>query len=570
MAQGPDYDLELSQAKSDADTEDTLIGDGGDQTPSASRQPEKPTLYPTKQSKSYLHGLRGLAALLVYLAHNISWWYGPAGPIEDGFGYHGRYMIATFPFIRTLFTGGAAAVSVFFVLSGYVLSLSTLQTMRVNDEHGGRQRDIWRGLISAIIRRPFRLYIPLIGVSLSFAILMHMPLIAPYLIWPKAEPSLLAELWRWAKEIASTMNPFRKYGGAAAWFPYNPPAWTMSGEFKGSLVVFILLGVYSHAPPRYRFSLFAVTGAICLYFIGDWVVACFMWGVCLAMLDMRKTTSPPQSQHSLTRRFLRHSNSSSILHSASVHQQAKTAFFTFLFFLSWYLICQPTSLNPERLASTPGYHYFTYHLIPYKYLRGENWRFWNTISATAMVYSISHLSLPQRLLSMPTMQFLGKISFTLYLVHMPILWTVGDRIMRMLGVQRGDFVTWWDDLLKIPDIGPKGFSSGWIISQMLVYPISASLALVLYKLFDEPSTKIGKHVASRAMPWLAKREDKIIRALNNFVASVTPAAFLAARRSWIGGGGSGGSGGNAAEISSSSASAYPSLGDVERQQGKIQ
>ncbi|RMD39638.1 hypothetical protein DV735_g5477, partial [Chaetothyriales sp. CBS 134920] len=562
MAQGPDFDVELSQSRSDAET--LIGGDGGDQLPLASRQPEKPALYPAKQNKPYLHGLRGFAALMVYIAHNISWWYGPSGPIEDGFGYHGRYMIATFPFIRTLFTGGAASVAVFFVLSGYVLSLSTLNLMRVNDEQGGKQRDIWRGLISATIRRPFRLYVPLIGVSLPFAVLMHLPIIAPRLSWPAAEPSLLAELWLWTKEITGTMNPGRKYGGPAPWFRYNPPAWTMSGEFKGSLVVFALLGLYSHAPARFRFALFAVTGWISLYFIGDWVVACFMWGVCLAMLDLRRSaaTSPAPS------RFPRIS-STSIPHSDLVRQYAKPAFFTFLFFASWFVLCQPASLNPERSASTPGYHYLTYHLIPYKYLRFENWRFWNTIGATGLVYALSHLSLPQRLLSLPTMQFLGKISFTLYLVHMPILWTVGDRIMRMLGVQRGDFVTWWDDLLKIPDIGPQGFSTGWIIAQMLIYPISASLALVLVKVLDEPSIKIGKHVASRVMPWLAKREDHILRTVAHFLGKAFPAALVARGSARFGAGSAPGLP-TESLTSSSFGSAYPPSGDVERQQGKIQ
>ncbi|RMZ78125.1 hypothetical protein DV738_g3995, partial [Chaetothyriales sp. CBS 135597] len=503
MAQGPDFDRELSQARSDADTEETLIGgDGGDQIPLASRQPEKPALYPAKQNKAYLHGLRGFAALMVYIAHNISWWYGPSGPIEEGFGYHGRYMIATFPFIRTFFTGGAASVAVFFVLSGYVLSLSTLHLMRVNDDQqGAKQRDIWRGLISATIRRPFRLYIPLAGVSFPFAVLMHLPIIAPRLSWPAPEPSLFAELWLWTKEILGTMNPGRKYGGPAPWFRYNPPAWTMSGEFKGSLVVFALLGLYSHAPARFRFSLFAVTGWISLYFIGDWV---------------------------------------------------------------------PAALNPERSASTPGYHFLTYHLIPYKYLRFENWRFWNTIGATGLVYALSHLSLPQRLLSLPTMQFLGKISFTLYLVHMPILWTVGDRIMRMLGVQRGDFVTWWDDLLKIPDLGPQGFSTGWIIAQMLVYPISASLALVLVKVLDEPSIRIGKHVASKVMPWLAKREDHILHTATSLFAKVAPATLIARGRAGFGGGGAAAGLPTDSSTSSSFGSVYPPAADVERQQGKLQ
>lgn len=99
-------------------------------------------------------------------------------------------------------------------------------------------------LLSASVRRPFRLFLTVGAVSLVFALCMQGPFqVVRPLQWPEAEANLGRELWRWAREMGWTVNIFAKHGQFEHWFPYDPPAWTTAAELKGSLVVYGLLAV---------------------------------------------------------------------------------------------------------------------------------------------------------------------------------------------------------------------------------------------------------------------------------------------------------------------------------------
>ena len=478
MIRENDVNIEEGLLKSEADI-DVL-----DEDPLAlpELQPASPSCSSTH--KPYLHGLRGLAAFIVYTGHWIAWWYGPGGPIEHGFGYHGEMMFGTFPFIRTFFTGGSAAVHIFFVLSGYVLSVSSLRKIQ-----SGHQVDMNRGLASAFIRRPFRLFIPLAGVSLTLALVMHLPFgLAPELSWPQPLPTVWLELGKWFVETTKMMNPLKLTGIGEPWFPYDPPAWTMSAEYKGSLAVFLALGVCSVLPATiYRAALFAAIGIVML-FVREWVVACFMAGMVLAVNDMEHLPSAFTCLSSKARK---------ITHNI-------------LFVTAWWTLCQPTDPDPKFAESTPGWYYVT-KMTPSNYYTWENWRFWNTIGAILLVYSISNLKWTQSFLSWRIMQFLGKISFSLYLAHMPFMWTIGDRICRVLGVQRGDFKTWWDNRLQIPDVGPKGLSTGFLLSQMIILPLNILIALAAYKLLDQPGVNVGHWIVEKLRLGKRPRMRKIVK-----------------------------------------------------------
>ena len=77
---------------------------------------------------SYLNGVRGIAALLVYIFHAFGVWY-PLVPAWRATATQTN--ILQLPFIRTVFVSGGAAVSVFFTLSGYVLTHKSLYYMRI-------------------------------------------------------------------------------------------------------------------------------------------------------------------------------------------------------------------------------------------------------------------------------------------------------------------------------------------------------------------------------------------------------------------------------------------------------
>ena len=80
----------------------------------------------------------------------------------------------------------------------------------------------------------------------------------------------------------------------------------------------------------------------------------------------------------------------------------------------------------------------------------------------------------------------------LYLIHIPLLWTVDDKVARVLGVQRQAFTSVYDNRFQIPDLGPWGVSSGFLIWQAMVLPLNLWLAHQATKWIDAPSLRLGK------------------------------------------------------------------------------
>lgn len=119
---------------------------------------------------AWLDGLRGFAALLVYLHHNQLWSHDIHGNavFENSFGYSGLHYFAALPFIRHFFSGGHFAVAIFFVISGYVLSVKSLSSIQQNQHVAAAD-----SLGSALFRRWLRLYLPVIGFTLSWIFVRH-------------------------------------------------------------------------------------------------------------------------------------------------------------------------------------------------------------------------------------------------------------------------------------------------------------------------------------------------------------------------------------------------------------
>lgn len=141
---------------------------------------------------AYLDGLRGFAALLVYLHHHELWIREPS-LLESAFGYQDRYYFAGLPFVRIFTCGGHIAVSTFFVISGYVLSTKPLALLQ-----SGEFAALGDNVGSALFRRWFRLWLPVIATTLFNISLWHI-----FGILSKFEPqrTLGGELWRWYTEM---------------------------------------------------------------------------------------------------------------------------------------------------------------------------------------------------------------------------------------------------------------------------------------------------------------------------------------------------------------------------------
>lgn len=84
-------------------------------------KPEIPNLWSSKSVKigktTYLDGLRGVSAIVVYLTHHTM--YAHQDPLlHRAFGWHGQYYFVTFPGIRLFWSGGTLAVGLFLMISG--------------------------------------------------------------------------------------------------------------------------------------------------------------------------------------------------------------------------------------------------------------------------------------------------------------------------------------------------------------------------------------------------------------------------------------------------------------------
>lgn len=111
---------------------------------------------------SYLDGMRGVASLVVFFHHlslNCYRW-------GSAWGAPGYYDLILLPFIRLLYAG-PAAVSLFFVISGYSLSYRPIKHIRSHNV-----TDFSNGISSMAFRRVIRLFLPIIcSTGMTFCLI---------------------------------------------------------------------------------------------------------------------------------------------------------------------------------------------------------------------------------------------------------------------------------------------------------------------------------------------------------------------------------------------------------------
>ncbi|KJY02206.1 acyltransferase like protein [Zymoseptoria brevis] len=434
------------------------------------------------RSTAYLDGLRGLAAFFVYYYHHLSWFYGPTAPFVWGLGHvdaetgEGGWYFVQLPWIRIFFSGGNPAVAIFFVLSGYVLSISPFRKL-----HDGRRKDVLNSLVSATVRRPFRLYIPVIGVSLAFVVAMHLPFgLAPKVGWPTPKDSLAAELAEWVPQTLRVLNPFALLGITKPWYIYDPPAYTMAIEYVGSMLVFALLACLTFIRSARLHGLILVLLGLAFLLTYHWTWAMFTMGMFLALNDVETFDSTFPSRFG--------ARATNTLHHTS-------------FIVGWYLLSQPAGpMDAGKMSmDTPGWYILT-NIIPSIYIgpNKEYWRWWNAWGALLLVYSVLRIRWLQRFFTSRPLVYLGRLSFMLYLTHTPVLWTFADRVYRAWGnVPAEGMSTWWDGRFEVPNWGPHGFGTRWFLAQGVVLPVQFLVAEGATRGIDRPSIEVGRWIVGR-------------------------------------------------------------------------
>jgi peptidoglycan/LPS O-acetylase OafA/YrhL len=228
---------------------------------------------------AYLDGLRGFAAMIVYWHHHQLWPRQLAsGIFESPWGFRDNYFFCAAPVIRTFFSGGHFAVSVFFVISGYVLSAKPLALI-----YAGEHTRLGDNLASALFRRWIRLFIPVIAVTLIYITSWH--LFDIYTLAPEHKATYGEELWNWYIEFKNFSFAFRT--GDLGWMLSSQyHAWSIPVEFRGSIIIYTALLAFSRATRNAR--LWCEVGLVVyfLYIVDGFFGALFMGGMILCELDI--------------------------------------------------------------------------------------------------------------------------------------------------------------------------------------------------------------------------------------------------------------------------------------------
>lgn len=395
----------------------------------------------------------------------------PEQIFENAFGHDGQRHFTTLPGVRIFFSGGHFAVSIFFVISGYVLSHKPLQYI-----HADQHIKLAENLASALFRRWIRLFTPVACVTFCYMTLWHL-----FSIGTEVEPesSYGAELWKWYKEFKNFSFVFRGIEKPGLTSSYH--VWSIPIEFRGSIVIYTSL--LSFSTMMHRTRLWCSMGLIFyfLFIVDGWYCAMFVMGMLQCDLHHLAANDKLPARFSRLARFKKS--------------------------LSWtglvtgiYLGGCPAANNDLReFSEAPGWHYLSY-LKP-EAMYDYKW-FFLFCASSLTVGSIPQIPLLKRFFELRFNQYLGHISFAFYLIHGPVMWTIGDRLYAATGCARDSHTTTasrWVNLLPVPVVGPLGLELNFLLPHILILPMTLWMAEIVTKAFDEPSLRLSHWLYRRSI-----------------------------------------------------------------------
>jgi len=350
-----------------------------------------PSKYLPNQATRWADGLRGIAAIGVVSSHlTLSFARQYAVPCYEG--RDGPSLLFQKPIFR-LIVQGQSFVALFFILMGFVNSLKPLK-----QAHANQIEDALLTLARSSLNRTARLFLPAtvvtvltwLGCQLHFfevarkgsAYWLQVNSRPPSQTWGVAVTDLIYALrntWVWGDN------------------PYDQPQWALRYLLLGSMWIFLALLITVTTRPAFRFSV------IVLLYIYSWTSGEFLVGfnVYFGMFLAQVHTSAPTLTHTTATKLFRWA--------------------PFLFallglylmsFPSEYAQDAPWSRNLDNIGRA---------IIPDT---ADISRFWAGLGAQLLCLSIHVSPELQHLLSSKTLGYLGSVSFSLYLLHGPLMRSV--------------------------------------------------------------------------------------------------------------------------------------------------
>lgn len=366
---------------------------------------------------AYLEGIRGIAAFVVLITHfkNIV-----AIDLEARTQLffaglvHNDFLARCLNTLIVFVLDGKLAVFIFWFMSGYVISIRLFGP-------GGMDY-----LKAAALKRYFRLAIPVLASVLFAYILMKAHLMYNVQLADRSGPEFhtmkgvfnfepgLAEAFKNA--LFDSFFQFHYRGS------YNPILWTMSPELYGSFICFGLFWIFRTRPGRY------------LVFIGMMIAA--LWSGLFWMVT-----------------FLLGYMLSDIAHSENPFRERVEAIFGKLFSNSvliffWALVL--IIINGIFLTYYAGYA--------------------KVLVSTGLVTLVMYSDGLKHFFSRGLLRWLGKISFSLYLVHLPLIYSLSCYLYMTL---------------------PLGFTGNILVSGSVTILAALLLSMLFTRFIDRPAIRFS-------------------------------------------------------------------------------
>jgi peptidoglycan/LPS O-acetylase OafA/YrhL len=339
------------------------------------------------RSTSYLDALRGVAAVIVVNHHHQS------NPSEYWF--------------LSLIWAGKSSVNVFFVISGYVLSYRLLKFMRARDSAA-----LIDGFASSMFRRYIRLYFSAFAASFIAMIMVRKGRLG----YVHRFDYLSEQLWDWMGDCLTLGNPFQGPRGYKIAFDnsyashYLDPLWTIPVEFRGSIVLYCFCLATCKMSTLSR--MIVCCGLIVLSYMWHAIyIALFLGGCFIADLNLSRSAAAKA----------RESEQLGPVKDAAPQKSIRERVgWIVVFVFALFLLSQPDNYNSEvwpwpYLKSKAPKHMFEEHhqLAQHYYL---------SIGAILLVCALDNYPALQTPLCWDFPQYLGEVSFGMYVMHVLLMW----------------------------------------------------------------------------------------------------------------------------------------------------
>jgi len=319
----------------------------------------------------YINGLKGIGALMVYLCHFVFAFYYAAYSLNPEHSHTANALEVTIGKTPlNLLYSGNSAVCLFLVFSGFVLCLSYFRT---------RERS---RLVAGAKKRYFRLMPVILAVNVLILLLMYLGL------YRNAQTAVLTNSTAWFQGFNQFEPNFWKmlYESLIGCFlrgsnDYNGVLWTIPYLFSGALIVYLAAFLAGENPLRYIAYgvMLLVSVKTDIYFSGIFMgfILCDFY---------------------CTQEFL-----------MNLYRKSKMLP-VLAFLLGFYLLSYPSigvDMTGTIYGVLPPAYTVIYHLA-------------GAAMLTAGVLGCDFL---QKVFSWKPFLYLGKISFSLYLLHFPVIAT---------------------------------------------------------------------------------------------------------------------------------------------------